>query len=128
VWDRFRGNVDEPTFRALKAATVTVGFTCPSQPKLVIDYLELGTDPDYWKGLPWTYSGKDPAEIRNTFSRACIHGLSYCSDPRARSILLGLLNKPYGQSRQVTIRSALKTQESVAAQGLYEYKRTEGQK
>jgi len=124
VWNRFRGEVDEPTYRALEAATLTIGYTCTSQPGLVIDYLERGANPQRWDSLPWHFTGIEPAELRDSFSNFCIYGLSYCSDPKARSILLNLLDKPYAKGKSARIQSALKTQEKVSAQGLYEYKRS----
>ncbi len=123
VWDRFRGEVDEPTFGALEAATVTIGFTCPSRPAVVMAYLEQGANPQRWKELPWHYSKLGSAEMRERLSMFCIHGLSYCSDAKARSILLSLLHKPYARRHREAIRSSLKVQSKVAAMGLYEYER-----
>lgn len=123
VWDRFSGEVDEPTFRALESAVVTIGFTSPSQPKLAMDFLEQGADPQHWKALPWHYPGQNSSVLQERFSRMCIMGLGYCSDPRSQSILLRMLDKPYGQRHHSSIQSALRTQRAVAAQGLYEYER-----
>lgn len=128
VWARFQGEVDEATFKALEAAIVTMGFTSLSQGPLVIEYLEKGANPDHWTGLPWSYSGVDPVEMQERFSRFCIHGLGYCSGPWARGVLLELLGKPYGKKLEHSIRSSLKTQESVTTLGLYEYERGRGSK
>ena len=86
-------------------------------------YLEQGANPERWKGLPWRYPGEQAEVTRDRFSRFCIHGLSYCAEPRAQTILGAMLGKPYGKGHAGDIRSALKVQKRVMAVGLHEYEK-----
>ncbi len=121
VWERFRGEVDEPTYDALESAVATMGFASLGQPSLVAAYLENGADPRYWSRLPWHYPAVGRERTQRLFSRFSIHGLGFCSNPRARSALLRLKDKPYAPEQEATIRASLRTNEEVTRVGLRAY-------
>ena len=128
MWERFRGEVDEPTYDALESAVATMGFASLGQPSLVAAYLESGADPKHWSRLPWHYPTVGRERTQRAFSLFSIHSLGFCSNPRARSALLRLKDKPYAPGQEANIRASLRTNEEVTRVGLRAYQESKRSK
>lgn len=120
VWQRFKGDVDETTLRALSSAQQCIGLLASNSPA-TIDYLSQGADPGFWTTLPWSSPRHTQEKLGLLFARLSISGLGYVDNPRARAELVRIR----GQERLPILRreaeAALAASDSVEARGLPAY-------
>jgi hypothetical protein len=109
TWDRFHGEVDIPTFAAIRSAHSVLGLI--ESPE-VLEYLERHTDPGSWTGIPWHVQQWKGEGL--SLHTATIGGLSYSSHPRAALILSRL-------PESSNVASARERQAFIMEKGILEY-------
>jgi len=124
MWDRFKGPVDNETWKALLMVPNVMG-TIPDTPQSpVIDYLEKGTDPTFWKRLPWTERvHQQIGDLEVVLSEVSINGLSCTGTERAGRILERLRKKPHSASQLSNIKEGIEINEEVRAGGFEAFAR-----
>lgn len=120
MWFRFKGPVDNETWKALLAVPNVMGAIPDSPEAPVIQYLEKGTNPAYWDDLPWSV----PEQYGNrsiTLSKVSINGLACTGSARAASVLARLKEKPYSPRQKPNIEEGLRINHEVQTKGLGAY-------
>jgi hypothetical protein len=120
IMDRFHGEVDSETFRALVAAQSTLGPLAAHSPA-ALRYLMNGVDPHYWRELPWTFQTYQGAVRDVAMSRWSITALSLTGTPEAGSLLKKLNRKPYSEMQRDVIADGLARHKEVSAKGIEKY-------
>ncbi len=120
VEDRFKGEVDLETFRALNAAQASMGPVARHTARGV-KYLEDGVNPAHWATLPWTYKKYRGELLRLQWSRFSIIALSHTGTERAGQVLAQLSEAPYSENQRDAISEGLSRHREIVKNGLDNY-------
>jgi hypothetical protein len=120
TWERFHGEVDLSTFQALTATQSVLGAVQGSE---AVEYLAKGTNPDSWKGIPWSFGTYHGEKLHLLMSKVAINGLGLTGTARAAEVLEKLRRHPFAPQQLSNINEALPRNEEVRKIGLAEYLR-----
>jgi hypothetical protein len=121
VWRKFRGPVDEPTFRALLIAQASIGYIPPTSDKRVVEYLASCVNPMFWMRLPWTFGNLSAPQLSLILSKQSINALSYTGTTEADSVLAWLADHPYAKQQGPNVSEGLPRNRDIRAKGLLKY-------
>jgi hypothetical protein len=122
MWERFRGPVDNETWKALLSVPNVMGTIPDSPDARVLDYLERGTNPSVWDALPWTErSHKRQGDLSIVMSEVSINGFACSGTERAAAVLAKLKQKPYSPRQVLNIEEGIKVNQEVRQKGLAAY-------
>lgn len=114
LWDRFRGEVDFATLRALGSVPTAMGCLTTPDSSEVLAFLERGTDPKTWGGLPWwspRFETRD--DLCFYFSKLSVSGLGYSEYATAGAILRRLESGPPDPRLSFVVKSARERNEEI---------------
>jgi hypothetical protein len=123
TWERFRGEIDGPTFAAMQEVPSAMGCIVGARrqaPEVVI-YLERGCDPKTWRRLPWTQGNLSAEDGWFVLSKRCVSGLSWTGTAETDRFLHDLSAKPYDQRHRSVVQSALERNRKILKVGLPAY-------
>ncbi len=120
VQDRFRGEVDGETFRALRCAQGVLGAIASRSPA-ALAYLERCTNPESWSSVNWAYHRLDDESLRLLFTKLTITALSMVGTQEAGRFLEHLREKPYDGRQLPNITEGLRRHREIARRGLDGY-------
>jgi hypothetical protein len=124
MWKRFEGTVDDTTWRALLNTPNVMGVIPDGPGAAVSSYLEKGTNPAFWDGLPWKDSYHGPhGDLGIMLSKVSINGLACTGTKHAATALAALKTKPYSPRQLPNIVEGLSINEEVAKRGVVAYMR-----
>jgi hypothetical protein len=86
VWSTFQGEVDRPTYIAMRYAQVSLSAMATVSHR-VLNYLESTKDPEAWHGLPWTTRGMATTDLSRIMADQSVIALGYTDSERAQQVL-----------------------------------------
>ena len=124
VWNRFQGDLDLLTFKALMLAQANLGTIANRSSRAVI-YLSTHADPSAWSSLPWHYGAYQGARLGVQMTLSSIDALSYVNDPAVATMLLQLQAEPPAPEQVANISEGLRRNAAIRRIGLLEYQAQE---
>ncbi|HKO22438.1 MAG TPA: hypothetical protein VJX91_07270 [Candidatus Eisenbacteria bacterium] len=118
LFNRFEGDVDQPTFEALYSVVASMG-PLAARSDSALQFLVSGTDPSYWTRVHW----KDPhvktgAEYQHVWlSTLSIMQLGLSGRPEAVPVLNELMKRPYSKAQTDALKEAIQLQREVEGVG-----------
>jgi hypothetical protein len=122
IWDRFSGDVDLDTFRALMGAQAAFGTMSARSPK-VLQYLERTSRPVAWRAIRWRYESNSGDKLSRIMSKMAIQSLSLSASPGAALALNDLRRDLHGGIKPEFVDEAIANNQRVRSLGLREYMR-----
>jgi hypothetical protein len=119
IWQRFRGEIDEETFGAMLTAVDALGWDKSGPAPEALRELMAGTDPEYWRALPWTHTIEGSTDhARILLSQLAINGLSYSGSEVADSALTALARHPLHPRQVGNIKEGIERNRAIRQKGL----------
>jgi len=122
VWDRFSGEVDTRTYKALLVAQANIGPMAASSPR-ALSYLEQTCRPKAWRKLAWQHGPRSGEALWQVMSEMSIQALSLSNSPRAKAILEELRGVDPPLVDRAYLDEAIATNQKVRSLGLREFMR-----
>jgi hypothetical protein len=120
IFDRFRGEVDDPTFQALYSVVLSMG-PLAARSDSAFQFLIGGTDPSFWTKIHWTNAHHKGAYLRVFLSELSITQLGVSGRPAAVPVLERLMRAPFSSRQIGNIEDGLRIQREIEAVGLDRY-------
>jgi len=120
IWARFKGTVRGPQLSALRVAQQGIGFIAAESPD-ALRYLLNGTDPNYWRHLPWSESGESQESVGLEFARLSTSALPFSQNPLARATLVRLRDTSTIQPLRSQAERGIAEYDTIAVHGLSWY-------
>lgn len=122
---RLRGNVDESTFHAIRAALPALGHVRSPEQRQILGFLSAGADPTYWMGLFWSHPHMGKKSASDRLAELCVDGLAYTGTAEADSALAGLQHRADRPGWVESIGPARRRNAEIRSLGLVEYLRSQ---
>ncbi len=116
IWGKFHGDIDDVTLAAIASAQADLGPVAASSPE-ALEYLIQGTNPYFWKALPWRDPRHPQAEVWLRMSEMSIYALGLCGKAEAGQMLARLRQSPYREAQRAGIEEAIREHQRVVRAG-----------